>query len=333
MAILITGAAGFIGSNLTAYHLKKGDVVYGVDNLLTGKLENIAPFRDSPHFHFFEADLTQWTALKEVLESVDKVYHLAAVVGIFYVLNDPLNTLDINIKTTQVLLETLTKVSNPPKLLITSSSEVYGAQTALLSEDQTLKLESTTKSHASYCISKMTNEAMVTAYQAQHQIPCVITRLFNTIGHNQSTQYGMVVPRFIQQAILNQPITVFGDGEQSRSFCDVRDTVEMLDLLISNPASTGNLYNVGQAQSLSMLQLASLIRKLANSESEITFTPFNDIYHDGYMVIRSRQPDMSRFQQLNPYQYQWSLEQTLKDLIDTARGRAGPTHENKLALS
>lgn len=315
MKVLITGAAGFIGSHLVQHHLNQGDEVYGVDNFTGGTETNLIPFKNHTHFHFNYADLANWDDLTKTLKKVDVVYHLAALVGMFHVLDAPLETLEININTTNVLLESLRSLDNPPPLLLSSSSELYGNQAGKMAEHSPLIIESSCKSHASYCISKMNNEATAMAYHQKYQLPVIITRLFNTIGIGQSSTYGMVVPRFIRQALAHEPITVFGSGEQSRSFCDVRDTVCLLNLLITHPKAIGQVINVGHDQKITINALAHRIKKLTHSQSSIAHQPFHQVYSEGYMQILNREPELSYLLQLTDYQYQYHLDQTLSDII------------------
>lgn len=319
--ILVTGAAGFIGSHLVQYHLEQGDIVIGIDNFSGGKKDNIASFKEHPNFTFYFEDLANWSALTEIIEHVDIIYHLAAMVGMFHVLNAPLETLEINIETTKAVLESMRLVSKPPILLLTSSSEVYGNQKGQLSESIPITLESTIKTHASYCISKMTNEAMAAAYHHHYHLPIIITRLFNTIGPRQTSHYGMVVPRFIQQALNNDPITIFGTGEQTRSFCDVRDSRVLLHLLTKNPKSIGKIVNVGHPGKITINQLAGMIKILSNSQSAMTHTPFQEAYKEGYIQILEREPNVEQLLDLTDYQYHWSLENTLQNIIQaTSKG-------------
>ena len=315
MNILITGAAGFIGSNLVEFHLKRGDEVYGVDNLSTGRLENLESFKDNPKFHFYEDDILTFQELPQILLKVERVYHLAAVLGMFRVLEHPVMTLEANLKTTDYLLELLRPMKQRPRVMIASSSEVYGNQQGYLDEDKTLLLESTSKNHASYPISKLCNESMGLAYYHELEVPCIIVRLFNTIGKRQSARYGMVVPRFIKQACKNEPITIFGDGTQTRSFCDVRDTVNLLHLLIEHPKTIGEIINVGNDEFITIQFLAEQIKSLANSQSEIIYIPYEEAYHGGYIDIQERHIDTRKMQSFVNYQYQYSLSDTLLDLI------------------
>lgn len=315
MDVLVTGGAGFIGSNLVELHLNKGDTVYAVDNLSSGSLDNISTFKDHKNFHFVASDLLTWKELPEVLAKVDRVYHLAAVLGMFLVLEHPVLTIESNVKTTERLLEILSTMKKRPVLMIASSSEVYGNQTGLLGEDRALVLESTTKNHANYPISKLCNESMGLAFFHELGVPTIIVRLFNTIGKRQSERYGMVVPRFVKQACENQPITIFDDGSQKRSFCDVRDTVNILYSLAGNPRAIGEVINVGNDEFITIKELAEKIKKIANSHSELTYAPYSEVYHGGYIDIHERHIDTTKMQSYVHYEYQWPLAETIAYLV------------------
>ena len=223
MNILITGGAGFIGSHLAEYHLSLNDSVIVVDDLSTGKADNINRFQQNDNFAFYHADLLSWPDLDYHLAKTDIVYHMAAVVGMFNVIEMPIKTLNVNIHGTERLMSSIATLDKKPLTLIASSSEVYGSKPDAMKESDVLLLEATNKSHASYPISKLCNEICAMAYYKEKNIPVIVTRLFNTTGPRQSSRYGMVLPRFIQQALRNEPLTIFDDGLQTRCFCDVRD--------------------------------------------------------------------------------------------------------------
>lgn len=319
MKVLITGGAGFIGSNLAEFHLDKGDEVYVVDNLSSGTLENITHLLPHEKFHFYKASLLDWPELKQVISKVDRIYHLAAVLGMFRVLADPVFTIEENIKTTEIILEILKNLEQKPLLIIASSSEVYGDQPGLLSEDIPLIIESTSKNHSNYPISKICNESMGLAFYHEYNVPCIVIRLFNTIGRRQSSRYGMVVPRFVKQAIANEPITIFSDGMQSRSFCDVRDTVILLTLLADNVKCIGQIINVGNDQFITINQLAELTKEIANSNSKIVYVPYEEVYHGGYIDIKERHIDATKLLAYTHYTYKWALADTIKYLIQHHR--------------
>lgn len=315
MRILITGGAGFIGSNLVDYHLKKLDEVIVVDDLSTGKVRNIAAFIKHPNFKFYQHNLLTWDGLSDVLNSVDRVYHLAAIVGLFKVINNPVKTLKVNINSTLRLYDLIHAQSLRPLVIIASSSEVYGNQTGKLHEDSPLIIANSLKNQASYSISKLCEESIALSYYDSWKLPCIVLRIFNTIGFNQSGQYGMVVPRFIKQAINNADITIFGDGKQKRAFCNVKDLVNLMDLIAQLPEAVGQIINIGNDEMISVNALAKLIKKISKSESTFTYTPLKEAYVDKDVFIKERKPDISKLLNYTHYKYQYTMEKTLKELI------------------
>lgn len=314
MNVLITGGAGFIGSHLTRFHLEKSDKVYVIDNLSSGQFTNIEEWLDNPNFNFINEDLLTTKELPAIVKQVDRIYHLAAMVGMFRVLQDPALTLDVNLYGLQRILDLLKQQEHKPLLFVASSSEVYGNQKGRLHEDTPLIIENSAKSHAAYSISKMCNEAMAIAYYQKHAIPCIVARIFNTIGPSQTGRYGMVVPRFIEQALQNQVITIFDNGEQKRSFCDVRDTVRLFNALADNPKSIGQIVNVGNAQFISINELANTIKEVLNSHSEINYLPYEKAYDSGYIAIQERQIDTTKLFSLADYRPHFTLTDTIIDI-------------------
>lgn len=316
MRILITGGCGFIGSNLIGFHLKKGDEVHIVDDLSTGTLQNIAPFKNNPSFHFDHADLLTWPKLDEAVNWAERIYHLAAVVGIFRVLKEPLKLMQTNIASCERLLQVVSTSTSRPHVIITSSSSVYGPTTNSVSnEDDCLMIESIDHPLRLYAITKIADEALAIAYHQAFQMPLTVIRLFNVIGPRQTSMYGMVVPRFVKQACLNEPITVFGDGNQTRSFCDIRDVMTELDLLIRKTKANCEIINLGNDREITINDLAELIRKRANSKSEIKYIPYHEAYGLEFIDTATRRPDLNKLRQLTGFAPQWTLEQTIDDLI------------------
>lgn len=312
--ILITGGAGFIGSHLALSHLQKGDSVVIVDDLSSGRLENINLCHQYKQFKFYKNDLLSWSELDVHISQADVVYHLAAMVGMFRVLANPLDTLNINVEGTKRLFDSICKLESPPLMVIASSSEVYGNQAEKLSETSPLILLDSTTGHESYTISKLYDEAITAAFHKAYQIPYLILRLFNTVGPRQSAAYGMVIPRFIEQALNNKDLTVFGDGSQLRSYCDVRDTVNIIQQLVANTASYNQIFNVGHTEAISSYNLAELVKAICDSESSIRFSPFSEVYGDDFNVITSRKPDLTKLLKFTNYQYNWTLTDTIKAL-------------------
>lgn len=317
MNVLITGGAGFIGSNLASYHLNRGDSVIVVDDLSTGSLDNINSMIKHPSFRFYNKNLLKWRGLSTVLSTsnIDRIYHFAAVVGMFHVIEHPIDTLDVNSNSTLRLFEAINKLNLKPLVLVASSSEVYGNQHIALSETSPLILEGSLTSHAAYAISKLAQESIALAFWHKYEVPCIVLRIFNTVGRNQRGRYGMVIPRLINQALANEDITVFGDGTQRRAFCNVKDSVNLINLLAENPHSIGQIVNVGNAEELNINTLAQLIKQISASPSSIVHIPFEEVYKNDVMTITERRPDLTKLISLTHYTHQWAIEKTLSDII------------------
>lgn len=323
MRVLITGGCGFIGSHLVEFHLAKGDEVTVVDDLSTGTLDNIAPFRKNPAFHFEQTSILDWKNLQRDVEWADRIYHMAAVVGVYRVLAEPVNVLTTNIHGTEKLLEAIAISPTRPKVIIASSSSVYGhLEIPVLSEDADLMLKSNAQGLRNYALSKIADEALGIAYYKTVDIPVTVVRLFNTIGPRQTGRYGMVVPRFVEQACLGEPITVFGDGKQTRSFCDVRDVVTALNLLANKSTSNGEIVNVGNEDEIIINNLAELVRKRAHSNSEIIHVPYKKAYGEDLIEIKQRRPDLTKLYRLTGFKPHWKLEKSIDDLVEKFTSRA-----------
>ena len=316
MRILITGGCGFIGSHLVEYHLAKGDEVHAVDNLSTGTLQNIAPFKNSAAFRFDQADILTWPDLDKAIKSADRIYHCAAVVGIFRVISDPINVISSNIIACRRLFQTIADSTSRPIVIIASSSSVYGdSPENPLNESDNLIVKPPTHPLATYAISKISDEAIALAYYRSANIPTIMPRLFNTIGPRQTGRYGMVVPRFVSQACHKEPFTVFGDGTQTRSFCDVRDVVTALDLLAQQPEAIGKIVNVGNDREISINDLANLVCECTGYPNESRYIPYEEAYGMEFTDITQRRPDLSKLMGLITFKYKWTLAATINDLI------------------
>lgn len=320
MHIFVTGGAGFIGSHIIEFHLQKGDTVVSIDNLVTGNKNNLRPFLNDPNFTFHEADILTWTDLEKTLESIDRVYHMAAVVGVLHVLQEPLNVLVTNINGTERLLKALREVGSKARVIIASTSSVYGfIQKSLLREDDDLNIHSLYHPLCGYAVSKICTEIMSLTYLHLYDMPITIIRLFNTIGPRQTGCYGMVVPRFIEAAICDEPIIIYGDGTQTRSFCDVRDSIVALDLLANNLKSIGEIINVGNDREISINNLAYLIKRTLHSNAEIRHISYEKAYGKNFDDIKKRRPDISKLKKLTGFNPQWTLEDTILDLMKTGK--------------
>jgi UDP-glucose 4-epimerase len=322
MHILITGGAGFIGSHLVDLHLARGDQVHVVDDLSTGVRANLAPHEDEPNFRFDEADVLTWDRLDRVVGWADRIYHLAAVVGVYRVIAEPTKVLATNIAGCERLLRAARDGGWKPQVVLASSSEVYGHNDEhVLHEDQDLTVSTRAGTRWGYSVSKIADEALGLSYAQRFGIPAVISRFFNTVGPRQIGRYGMVVPRFVAQAVRNEPITVFGGGAQTRSFCDVRDTVVALDALATSAGRDTVVSNVGNDREISILDLARLVIERAGSTSTIKDVPLREAYGEDFEDIRRRRPDLSRLRELTGFTHCYTLEQTIDDLIAMERLR------------
>lgn len=318
MRFLITGGAGFIGSHLAERHLKRGDEVYIIDDLSTGSMENIEHIKTHPAFHYVLDSVTNQQLVAELVDLCDATYHLAAAVGVKLIVESPVRTIETNIRGTEIVLAHAAKKRK--RVLITSTSEVYGKrETIPFREDDDLVMGATNKGRWSYACSKAIDEFLAIAYWKEKKVPTVIVRLFNTVGPKQTGQYGMVVPNFVRQALDNKEITVYGDGSQSRCFTHVSDVVGALMKLIDHPQATGEVYNIGSDQEVTILQLAERVRALTESDSAITFLPYDKAYEAGFEDMLRRVPDISKVRDLVGYHPTFSLDEILKDVIQYQR--------------
>lgn len=321
MRVLITGGCGFIGSHLVEAHLRQDDEVSVVDNLSSGTLDNLQEFRSNPKLEVVESDLIAWKGLKNALLKTDRVYHLSAIVGVFKVLAEPVNVIKSNIIGCEHLFETIKEAGVNPRVIIASSSSVYGSnESPELKEHDSLLIKSMGNALSPYAISKMTQEIIANAYHKEYQIPTTIVRLFNVVGPKQTGRYGMVVPRFTHQACDNSPITVFGDGTQTRSFCDVRDAVTAILLLAQQENTLGEVINVGNDHEISILNLAEMIKERTQSHSEIQYIPYEIAYGVDFNDTTQRRPCLEKLKKLTGFQHQWSLADTVDDLMKRYRG-------------
>lgn len=285
MRCVITGGAGFIGSHLAEELLRAGHVVTVVDDLSTGRLENIEPLMSEARFRYVIDTVLNRRRMVELVEWADVVFHLAAVVGVKLVIENPVRAIETNVRATELVLELA--ASKGKKVVFTSTSEVYGKTArAPFREDDDLVLGATWRSRWGYACSKALGEFLALAYWREHGVPVVIARLFNTVGPRQTDRYGMVLPTFVRQALRGEPITVYGDGEQTRSFCWVGDTVRALIALAEHPDAVGHVFNVGNDEEVRIVDLAHRVKALSGSDSPIVFIPYDRAYGDGFEDTR-----------------------------------------------
>jgi UDP-glucose 4-epimerase len=314
MRALITGGAGFVGSHLAELLLAQGDEVFVIDDLSTGSIDNIAHLKPHPRFHYTIDTVANEPVLAELVDQADVIFHLAAAVGVKLIVERPVYTIEANVKGTEVVL---THANKKKKLvLIASTSEVYGKNVAVpFSEDADLVLGPTVKHRWAYACSKAIDEFLALAYWKERKLPVIIVRLFNTVGPRQTGQYGMVIPNFVRQALAGEPITVFGDGTQSRSFTYVGDVVGALARLVREPRAVGRVFNVGNGEEISIRALAERVKALAGSSSEIVTIPYDQAYEAGFEDMPRRVPDISRIQELIGFSPQVQLDEILEKVI------------------
>ena len=322
MKYLITGGVGFIGSHLCEALLQAGHAVTAIDDLSTGRMSNIAHLQAHPQFHVVVESITNAAVMDRLGSECDLIVHLAAAVGVELILHSPVHTIETNVMGTDAVLRTARRYQK--KTLIASTSEIYGkTEKVPFAEDDDTVMGSTKRSRWAYAASKALDEFLALAYHREMGLPVVVFRLFNTIGPRQRGRYGMVVPRFVKQALAGQDITVYGDGAQTRCFCDVRDVVHALTGLADSAAAVGEVYNVGTQNEVSVLELARKVKQMTASKSRIVLVPYEQATSEGFEDMRRRVPDTGKLQRLLHWQPQLNLEQTLTDMIAQARAE-GP---------
>ena len=315
MKALITGGAGFLGSHLAERLLADGDEVHVVDNLSTGSIENIEPLKDRPGFHYTIETIMNEPVLAELVDRVDVIFHLAAAVGVRLIVESPVNTIETNVHGTEKVLKHANKKRK--KVVLTSTSEVYGKANAVpFREDGDLVMGPTSKGRWSYACSKAIDEFLALAYHKEKRLPVVVARLFNTVGPRQSGRYGMVIPNFVKQALSGRPITVHGDGTQTRCFTDVSDVVGQLAALAREPEAVGEVFNVGNdTEEVTILELAERVKARTGSESEISLVPYEKAYEEGFEDMQRRVPDLSKLRALTGYEPRVQLDEILDRVI------------------
>lgn len=314
MKIFITGGAGFIGSHLAEKLLQQGQNVSVLDNLSTGKLSNIVGLKGNPAFNYTIDTILNRKALEHYIRDCDQVYHLAAAVGVKYIIDNPLLSLQTNIIGTENVLEIANKYKK--KVLIASTSEIYGkSENVPFKEEDDRLLGSTHISRWSYSSAKAIDEFIALAYFREKKLPVVIVRCFNTVGPRQSGQYGMVIPKFVKNALLNHPLTIYGDGKQSRCFADVDDVVDGMIKLMNEKKAEGEIFNIGSTEEITIEDLAKTIKKMTGSKSKIETIKYDDAYEEGFEDMRRRVPDLTKINKIIGYVPKYKLNDILDRVI------------------
>jgi UDP-glucose 4-epimerase len=316
---LVTGGAGFIGSHLCDRLLADGCEVWALDDLSTGSLANVEHLRDRRDFHLVVDSVLSQSVVNELVHRSDVVYHLAAAVGVRLIVEQPVRTLVTNVQGTETVLEYCNRFGK--RVLVASTSEVYGdhREEVELVEDARRMYGPTTQRRWAYADSKAMDEFLALAHHQERDLDCVIVRLFNTVGPRQSGEYGMVIPRFVDRALANAPIEIFGDGEQTRCFCHVDDTIRALVALMDSPNTSGEIYNVGSPNRIRIIDLADRIRQALGSSSELEFIPFDQVYGQGIEDMLHRIPSIAKVGAAVGWKPERSLDDILADVIEDKR--------------
>ena len=318
MRFLITGGAGFVGSHLAEELLERGHTVHVLDDLSTGSMANIAHLRTVQRFEYTIDSADNDRVVAEVVDSADAVYHLAAAVGVELIVESPVRTIETNVHCTEVVLSHAAKKRKP--LFVASTSEVYGKSTQLpFREDGDLVMGPTTLGRWAYACSKAIDEFLAIAYWRERRLPTVVGRLFNTVGPRQTGRYGMVIPRFVRQALAEQPITVHGDGQQRRCFMHVADAVQALADLMEREDVYGEVFNIGSTEEVSIADLAERVRARTGSSAPIQMLPYEEAYGSGFEDMARRIPDVTKIKATIDWHAERSLDQILDDVIDHQR--------------
>jgi len=314
MKILITGGAGFIGSHLAERLIRRGDQIIVLDNLSTGTYENTVRLHGNPDFQLVVGSILDEFLLDKYVEKCDAIFHLAAAVGVELVVKNPWESLITNIKGSEMVLQAACRYGK--KVLITSSSEIYGKNAnGPLNEEDDRILGSPLKSRWAYSTSKAVDEILSYLYWKEKNLPTIIVRLFNTVGPRQTGAYGMVIPRFIDQALRGEPITIYGDGRQTRCFLHVEDAVDALIRLMEHPKAVGSVFNIGSQEEITIEDLSKKVIELTHSQSKTIYIPYNQAYEEGFEDMTRRVPDITRARNLIGFTPTMDLEKILRDVI------------------
>jgi UDP-glucose 4-epimerase len=318
MRYLITGGAGFIGSHLCDELLRRGDSVHVLDDLSTGSLDNVRHLVDEAGFDYTIDSAANADVVRELVESVDAVFHMAAAVGVSLIVESPVRTIETNVHCTEIVLAAANLEKKP--VLIASTSEVYGKSSELpFRESGDMLLGPTHVGRWAYACSKAIDEFLAIAYWKEHKLPTVVARMFNTAGPRQSGRYGMVIPRFVRQALANEAVTVYGDGDQRRCFCHVADVVGALTALMACDQARGEVINIGTTTETTVRELAERVIAITGSESELSLIPFQDAYGDGFEDMHRRIPDTSKVNNLIGWEPARTLDEIIVDVIESRR--------------
>lgn len=325
MRVLVTGGAGFIGSHLAEALLLEGHMVTAIDDLSTGRIKNIAKIRSNKRFKFIKGTILDEKLMQKLVRDADFIYHLAAAVGVKYIIENTLSSIQTNVRGTEIVLELADRFSTSKKrkkVLITSTSEVYGKNENIpFSEEDDRVLGSTTICRWSYSCAKSLDEFLAFAYSKEKKLPIVIVRFFNTCGPRQIGDYGMVVPRFVDQALSGEPLTVFGSGKQTRSFLHVGDAVRAVLLLSKNKKALGKVFNIGSTQRITIGDLAKKVIKLTKSNSKITHIPYSKIYKNHFEDMIHRLPDIKRLKKICGFKLKYDLDNIINEMISERRAK------------
>jgi UDP-glucose 4-epimerase len=323
MKVFITGGAGFIGSHLAARLLDEGCRVLVLDDLSTGSMANLEPLLGRPGFEYRIGSALDAPLVAELVDRADWTVHLAAAVGVRLIVERPVHTINTNVRATEVVLEAAARKGKP--VFLASTSEVYGkSMKAVFSEDDDVNLGPTSRSRWAYACSKALDEWLALAYAREKGTPVIIARFFNTVGPRQTGRYGMVLPSFVRQALRGEPITVHGDGRQSRCFGHVRDVCEAVWRLLNTPAARNRVFNIGNDEEVTILDLAGRVKAAAASTSHIVLVPYADAYPDGFEDMARRVPDLRRLEEAIGYRPRTPLATTIADVVADLRAQEGP---------
>ena len=320
MKFLVTGGCGFIGSYLVEKLIEEGNYVEVIDDLSTGSLDNVSSFLNNSNFSLVIDTILNYPILEELVKKADFVFHLAAVVGVKRVLENPIDSIVINVEGTHNILKACAKFNK--RVLLTSTSEIYGKNKNVpFSEDADIVIGTTTKKRWGYACAKALDEFLALGYFEKKGLPVIIVRLFNTVGPRQSDRYGMVLPRFVKQALTNSPITVFGSGNQTRCFVHVKDVVDALIKLIKKEEAYGEVLNLGSDKEITIRELAEMVKKISGSNSQIIYVNPKDLYNEGFEDMERRAPDISKVKKLIGFTPKYTLEDIIREVMEYYRNR------------